>query len=88
MHKLNMRKANFAKKYGSSRDVLNGLDSSKFSEIFYSYTTPDKFSLYQVKITFKHLSFVRKAYLTCRKRHNPPGYSSFKFLIFSVYSSL
>ena len=41
-----MHKANFAKKYGSSRSVLNGLDSSKFFEILYSNTTPDKFSIY------------------------------------------
>ena len=33
--------------------VLNGLDSSEFSEILYNNTTPDKFSIYQVKITFK-----------------------------------
>ena len=68
-----MHKANFAtEKCGSSWDVLNGLDSSKFSEILYSNTTPEKFSIYQVKITFKHLRFGRKAYLTCRKLHNSP----------------
>ena len=37
-----MHKADFAKKYGGSRDILNGLDSSKFSEILYSNTTPAK----------------------------------------------
>ena len=90
IHKLNMHKANFAKNMEvcETRDVLNGLDSSKFSEILYSNTTPDKFSIYLVKITFKHLSFVRKAYLNGRKRQNPPGYCSFKFLIFPVYSRL
>ena len=30
-HKLSMYKADFFLKYGSLRDVLNGLDSSKFS---------------------------------------------------------
>ena len=71
-------KANFAK----NMDVLNGLDSSKFSEILYSNATPNKFSIYQVKITFKHLSFVRKAYLYCRKRQNPPGNEVLNFLFF------
>ena len=88
-----MHKANFGKNiYGSSRDVLNGLDSSKFSEILYSNKTPDKFSIYQVKITFKHLSFVRKAYLNCRKRQNPPGievlnFSFFRFILDYKYQN-
>ena len=38
----------------------------------YSNKAPDKFSIHQVKISFKQLSFARKAYLTCRKRHPPP----------------
>ena len=42
-----------------SRDVSNRLDSSKFSEILYSNTTPEKSSIYQVKITFKHLRYSR-----------------------------
>ena len=58
----------------------------KFSEILYSDTTPDQFSIYQVKITFQHLSFVRNAYLNCRKRQNPPGievlnFSFFRFIL-------
>ena len=69
-------------KYGSLRDVLNGLDSSKFSEILYSNTTPDKFSIYLVKITFKHLSFVRNAYLNGHKRQNPSGIEVLNFLFF------
>ena len=51
-HKLSMHKANFPK-HGSLRDVLNGLDSSKFSEIFNSNATLDKFPVHQIKITFK-----------------------------------
>ena len=39
MYKLSMYKL----KYGSSCDVLNGLDSSKFSEILNCNTQADKF---------------------------------------------
>ena len=72
-----MHKANFVKIW--LRDVLNGLDSRTFSEILYSNTTRDKFSIYRVKITFKHLSFARK-------RHNPLGievlnFSFFRFIL-------
>ena len=74
-----MHKANFAKKIWKLRDVLNGLDSSKSSKISYSNTTPDRFAICQVKITFKHLRFARKAYLTCRKRHNPPDIEVLNF---------
>ena len=42
-----------ATKYGRLRDVLNGLDLSKFSEIFNSNATLDKFPVHQIKITFK-----------------------------------
>ena len=34
------------------RDVLNGLDWSKFSEILNSNVTLDKFSVHQIKINF------------------------------------
>ena len=44
--------------------------------------------MYQVKITFKHLRFERKAYITCRKRDNPPGIEVLNFSFFSVYSRL
>ena len=71
-----MPKANFAKKFARRFERLK-LDTSKFSDILYSNTTPDKFSIYQVKITFEHLRFARKVHVTCRK-----------FLIFLVYSRL
>ena len=81
-----MHKANFAKNMELSlRDVFNGLDLSKFSEILYSNTTTYKFSIYQVKITFKHPSFARKAYLTCRKRHNSPGIEVLNFSFFGLF---
>ena len=45
----------FCSKYGSLRDVLNGLDASKFSEILNCNTTLDTLiSIYQVKINFRH----------------------------------
>ena len=77
-----MHKANFDKNT-ELRDVLNGLDSSKFSELSYSNTTLDKFSIYQVKITFKHLSFTRKVYLTCRKRHKTIVISNVEIIFIS-----
>ena len=74
-----MHKVNFAKN-------MRRFERGKFSLILYSNTTPDKFFIYQVKITFKHLRFAHKAYLTCRKRHNP-GYLSVKFLIDYKYQN-
>ena len=79
---------------GSSHYVLNGLDSSKFSVILYSNRTRDKCSIYQVKIAFKHLRFARRAYFTCRKRHNPPppgievlNFSFFRFILDYKYQN-
>ena len=66
-----------------SHDVLNGLNSIKFLEILNSNKTPDKFSIYQVRITFKHLSFVRKAFLMCFRIHTPLGLKHLNFRIFS-----
>ena len=51
-HKLSMDKADFLK-IGKFCDVLNGLNSSKFSEIWNSNAPHDRFSAYQIKITFK-----------------------------------
>ena len=61
MQKLSIHKADFAKNMEVPLNVLNGLDSSKFSVILNSNTAPDKFFHPR---TFKHLSFARKLYLT------------------------
>ena len=45
-HKLSMHKVDFFSKQGSLRDVVNGLDSSKFSEILNSNATLDKFPVH------------------------------------------
>ena len=50
----------------------------------YSNTPSDNFSIYLVKITFKHLSFLRKSYLTCRKS-SPPPTPGIKVLHFSFF---
>ena len=79
-----MPKANFAKKFARRFERLK-LDSSKFSEILYSNTTPDKFSIYQVKITFKHLSFARKVLaVTCIEVLN---FSFFWFILDYKYQN-
>ena len=52
-HKLSMHKADFSQNREVLRDVLNGLNSSKFSEIWNNNAPHDKFSIYQIKITFK-----------------------------------
>ena len=41
-NKLSMHKAFFFSKYGSFPDFLNRVDSSKFSEMLHTITTPDK----------------------------------------------
>ena len=46
----------------NSKDVLKGLDSTKFLEILHSNKTPNKFSNRQLKIAFKHPNFVRKPF--------------------------
>ena len=48
-----------------SHDVLNGLNSLEFLEILNSNKTSNIFPTYQLKITFKHLNFVRKPFLMC-----------------------
>ena len=61
---------------GTLRYVLNGLDSSKFSEILDSNAgLVDKFPVHQIKI-----AFVRKPFLAGCKRHaQPSGFCNFKF---------
>ena len=66
-----------------SHDVLNGLNLIKFLEILNSNKTPDKFSIYQVRITFKHLSFVCKAFLMSFRIRTPLGLKHLNFRIFS-----
>ena len=56
-----------------SHDVLSGLNSIKFLEILNSNKTPNIFSTYQFKITFKPLNFVRKPFLMCFKIRTPLG---------------
>ena len=66
-----------------SRDVLTGLNSIKFLEILNSNKTPNIFSTYQLKITFKPLNFVRKPFLMCFKIRTPLGLKHLNFRIFS-----
>ena len=64
--------------------VLNGLNSIKFLEILNSNKTPDKFSIYQVRITFKHLSFVHGIFNVFQNTHTP-GFETFKFQKIFIY---
>ena len=77
--KLSMHKTNYPKKLKIARH-FEGL---RLSKILNSNTTPNKFSIHQLKITFKHWNFVRKPFFVCWKRHTPPWFYEFKFLIFS-----
>ena len=61
------RKAILIEKNIRSHDVLNFLNSIKFLDILNSNKTPNIFSTYQLKISFKHLSFARKQFLMCFK---------------------
>ena len=60
----------------SSHDLFKGLNSIKFLEIFNSNKTPNIFSIYQLKITFK------KPFLMCSKIRTPIGFKHLNFRIF------
>ena len=66
-----------------SHDGLNGLNSIDFLEILNSNKTPNTFSIYKLKIAFKHLNFARKAFLMCFKLHASLGLKHLNFRIFS-----
>ena len=80
----NFRKTILIEKNIRSHDVLNGLNSIKFLEILNSNKTPNIFSTYQLKITFKHLIFARKPFLMCFKIRTslPLSLKRFNFRIF------
>ena len=86
MYLLNLHSTILIEKNIRSHDVLNGLKSTKFLEILNSNKTPYKFSIYQVRITFKHLSFVRKAFLMCFRIRTPLGLKHLNFRKFSFYT--
>ena len=77
------RKTILIEKNIRSHDVLNALNSIKFLEILDSNKTPNIFSTYQPKITFKPLNFVRKPFLMCFKIRTPLGLKHLNFRIFS-----
>ena len=57
---------------------LNGLNSVKFIEISNSNKTPNVFSTYQLKITFKHLNFAQAIFNVFQTTHTP-RFETFKF---------
>ena len=63
-------------------DVLKVLHLAKFSEIWHRYTKQDKVSDHQLKITFQHSDFVRKALFICYKRQPPLPCESINFINF------
>ena len=77
-----LQKNIFFEKNIRSHDVLNGLNSIKFLEMFNSNKTPNIFSTYQLKITFKHLNFARKPFLMCFKIRTPLGLKRLNFRVF------
>ena len=66
-----LKKAGFYGKNKTLCDVLKVLHLAKFSEIWHRYTKQDKVSDHQLKITFQHSDFVRKALFICHKRQPP-----------------
>ena len=67
-----LKKAGF---YGKNQKFvrrLKVLHLAKFFEIWHRYTKQDKVSDHQLKITFQHSDFVRKALFICYKRQPPP----------------
>ena len=75
----------YNKKYIRSHDVLNGLNSIKFLEIFHCNKTPNIFSTYQLKIlTFK---FRARAILNLFYNTHTPGFETFKFQNIFIYST-
>ena len=77
------RKTIFIEKNIRSHDVLSCLNPIKFLEILNSSKTPNIFSTYQLKITFKPLNFVRRRFLMCFKIRTPLGLKHLNFKIFS-----
>ena len=63
-------------------DVLKVLDLAKFSEIWHRYTPQRNVPDHQLKITFQHSEFVRKALFICHKRQPPLPCESINFIIF------
>ena len=73
----------FIEKSIRSHNVLSGLNSIKFLEILSSNKTLNIISTYQLKITFKPLNFVLKAFLMCFKIRTPLGLKQLNFRIVS-----
>ena len=68
------RKMTLIEKNIRLHDVLNGINSIKFLEILNSKKTPNIFSTYQLKITFKHLNFARKPFFNVFQNMHTPGF--------------
>ena len=80
--KLFFRKTILIKENISSHDISKGLNSIKFLEILNSNKKPNIFSIHQLKITWKHSTFVRKSFLMCPKIRTPLGFKHLNFRIF------
>ena len=72
----------YSEKYTFARR-FEWLKLIKFLEILNSNKTPNIFSTYQLKITFKPLNVVRKPFLLCFKIRTPLGLKHLNFRIFS-----
>ena len=54
-----------------SHAFLNGLNSTKFLEIVDSNKTPNIFSTYKLKITFKHLIYAQAIFNVFQNTYTP-----------------
>ena len=77
-----LKKAVFIAKAKRLCDVLKVLHLAKCSKIWHGYTKQDKVSDHQLKITFKHSDFVRKALFICYKRQPLLPCESINFINF------
>ena len=77
-----LKKAGFYCKIQKFFGVLKVLHLPKCSKIWHRYTKQDKVSDHQLKITFQHSDFVRKALVICYKRQPPLPCESINFTIF------
>ena len=77
-----LKKAGFYCKNQKFVRLLKVLHLAKFSKNWHRYTKQDKVSDHQLKITFQHSDFVRKALFICYKRQPPLPCESINFINF------
>ena len=70
----------------SNFDLVDGNCRTKFQKILNSNKTPNIFSTYQLKITFKPLNFAQKPFYVFQNAHTL-GFKTLKFQNIFIYST-